>query len=86
MFKALAKVNKAVLPSYSKRQLDLTKATKLQLAIMGWRWFVTKNALDWEKIGLTALFMMKLHFEKTANKKTRYFAGFGHFSKNHSLE
>ncbi|WP_194768714.1 SsrA-binding protein [Tamlana sp. I1] len=46
VFKILAKINKAVLPSYSKKQLDLAKASKLQLAIIGWRWFVTKNALD----------------------------------------
>lgn len=45
IFKILAKLNKAILPSYSKRQLDLGKATKLQMAIIGWRWFVTKNAL-----------------------------------------
>ncbi|MEZ4856347.1 MAG: SsrA-binding protein [Gelidibacter sp.] len=46
VFKFLAKVNKTVLPSYSKRQLDLAKANKWQMAIIGWRWFVTKNALD----------------------------------------
>lgn len=46
VFKALAKINKTVLPSYTKRQLDLTKATKLQLAIFGWRLYVTKRALD----------------------------------------
>ncbi|MCF7568479.1 SsrA-binding protein [Sabulilitoribacter arenilitoris] len=46
VFKFLAKVNKVILPSYSKKELDLTKATKLQMAIIGWRWFVTKNALD----------------------------------------
>lgn len=46
VFKFLAKVNKRILPSYSKQQLDLTKATKLQMAVIGWRWFVTKNALD----------------------------------------
>ncbi|GGD28328.1 SsrA-binding protein [Hyunsoonleella pacifica] len=45
VFKFLAKVNKAILPSYSKSKLDLAKANKLQLAIIGWRWFVTKNAL-----------------------------------------
>lgn len=45
IFKALAKLNKAILPSYSKRQLDLSKASKLQMAIIGWRVFVTKNAL-----------------------------------------
>ncbi len=46
LFKLLAKINKALLPSYSKQQLDLSKATKLQMAIIGWRWYVTKNALD----------------------------------------
>lgn len=45
-FKFLAKLNKAILPSYSKQRLDLSKATKLQMAVIGWRWFVTKNALD----------------------------------------
>ena len=46
IFKFLAKANKLILPSYSKRQLDLAKATKLQMAIIGWRVFVTKNALS----------------------------------------
>jgi len=46
IFKILAKINKVILPSYSKRQLDLAKATKLQMAIIGWRSFVTRNALD----------------------------------------
>ena len=46
VFKVLARINKAVLPSYSKKQLDLAKASKLQMAIIGWRWFVTRNALD----------------------------------------
>jgi hypothetical protein len=45
-FKTLAKINKAVLPSFSKRRLDLSKASKLQLAIIGWRIYVTKRALD----------------------------------------
>jgi len=45
IFKLIAKVNKAILPSYSKQQLDLSKATKLQLAIIGWRVYVTKQAL-----------------------------------------
>jgi hypothetical protein len=46
IFKAIAKLNKIILPSYSKQQLDLSKATKLQIAIIGWRAYVTKNALD----------------------------------------
>ncbi|MDC6390401.1 SsrA-binding protein [Maribacter sp. PR1] len=44
-FQFLAKLNKAVLPSYSKKQLDLSKASKLQMAIIGWRYFVTTHAL-----------------------------------------
>jgi hypothetical protein len=46
LFKLLAKLNKMVLPSFAKRQLDLSKASKLQMAIIGWRYFVTTNALD----------------------------------------
>ncbi|WP_190809428.1 SsrA-binding protein [Flagellimonas sp. S3867] len=45
-YKILAKVNKVILPSYTKRQLDLSSASKLQLAIIGWRYFVTTRALD----------------------------------------
>jgi len=46
IFKFLSKVNKRVLPSYSKQRLDLQKATKFQMAIIGWKLWVTKNALD----------------------------------------
>lgn len=46
VFKIIAKVNKTILPSYSKKRLDLTKASKFQMAIIAWRSFITKNALD----------------------------------------
>ncbi|GGI58182.1 SsrA-binding protein [Winogradskyella haliclonae] len=46
IFKALAKVNKVLLPSFTKKQLDIAKAKKWQLAIIGWRAYVTMNALD----------------------------------------
>lgn len=46
MYKLLAKLNKWLLPSYSKQQLDLTKATKLQKAIIGWKYWVTTHALE----------------------------------------
>lgn len=46
VFKILAKINRAILPSYTKRKLDIIKASKLQLAIIGWRAFITMNALD----------------------------------------
>lgn len=45
-FKLLAKINKKILPSYSKKELDLQKANKMQMAIIGWRLWVTKNSLD----------------------------------------
>jgi len=44
-FKGLASINKLILPSLSKNQLDMAKATKFQLVLIGWRYFVTKNAL-----------------------------------------
>lgn len=44
-FKILAKINKTMLPSYTRQRLDLAKATKLQLAIFGWRMYVTMRAL-----------------------------------------
>lgn len=44
-FKLLSKANKVVLPSYSKKKLDLQKATKLQKAVIGWKLWVTKRAL-----------------------------------------
>ncbi|MEW4925462.1 SsrA-binding protein [Algibacter sp. 2305UL17-15] len=46
VFKFLARVNKIILPSYSKQKLDLAKASKLQMAIIGWRYYITKNALN----------------------------------------
>jgi len=46
MYTFLAKLNKMVLPSYSKQRLDLSKASKLQMAVIGWRYFVTTKALD----------------------------------------
>ncbi len=46
LFKILAKINKAVLPSFTKKGLDLSKASKWQLAIIGWRYYITTRALD----------------------------------------
>ncbi len=45
-FKIIAKLNKLLLPSYTKKQLDLAKASKMQLAIIGWRYFITKKVLN----------------------------------------
>nr|WP_117879746.1 SsrA-binding protein [Aureibaculum luteum] len=46
IFKIVAKLNKLLLPSLSKKEIDLSKASKLQLALIGWRYYVTKNSLD----------------------------------------
>ena len=46
MYSLLAQLNKILLPSFSKQQLDLAKAKKWQMAIIGWRYFVTTRALD----------------------------------------
>lgn len=45
-YKILAKINKAILPSFTKRELDISKASKIQLAIIGWRAFITLKSLD----------------------------------------
>jgi hypothetical protein len=46
MFKILAKINKALLPSFTKQGLDISKAKKWQMALIGYRYYVTKLALD----------------------------------------
>jgi|TARA_B110000914_G_C15241200_1_gene344223 hypothetical protein len=46
IFKILAKINKLILPSMTKRRLDPVKASKVQLALIGWRYYVTKNSLS----------------------------------------
>lgn len=45
-YKSLAKINKAILPSFTKQRLDLAKAKKWQMALFGYRLWVTKRALD----------------------------------------
>lgn len=43
-FRALAKVNKLVMPSFGKK--DLTRLTKFEKALVAYRYWVTTNALD----------------------------------------
>lgn len=45
MFKILAKLNRWLLPNYTKEQLDLAKATKFQKAVIAWKYYVTTRAL-----------------------------------------
>lgn len=46
MFKIIAKLNKLLLPNYTKQQLDLAKATKFQKAIIAWKYWITTKALE----------------------------------------
>jgi hypothetical protein len=46
MFKLLARINKLILPSFTKQRLDLAKAKKWQLVLIGYRYYVTIRALD----------------------------------------
>ncbi len=43
-FKIMARINKIIMPKYSKK--DITKLTKFEKAMVGYRYFITKNALD----------------------------------------
>ncbi|NDP28886.1 MAG: SsrA-binding protein [Flavobacterium sp.] len=47
MFKILAQINKLILPSFTKKGLDLGKAKKWKMAIIGYRYYVTSRALDY---------------------------------------
>ena len=44
IFKALAKINKVIVPRYSQR--DVTKLSKVDKALVAYRYWVTVNALD----------------------------------------
>jgi hypothetical protein len=46
MYKILARMNKLLLPSFTKQGLDLAKAKKWQLAIIAYRYYVTIRAVD----------------------------------------
>ena len=44
VFKILAQINKVLLPKYSKR--DLSKLSKIDKALVAYRYWVTTNALE----------------------------------------
>lgn len=46
VFKILAKINKWILPSFTKKRLDIAKASKMQFAIIGWKAFITLKSLN----------------------------------------
>jgi hypothetical protein len=45
IYKFLARLNKILLPSLTKQQLDLAKATKWQKALLGYRYYITTKSL-----------------------------------------
>ena len=45
IFKILAKLNKIFLPNLTKKRIDPIRASKFQLLLIGWRYYVTKNSL-----------------------------------------
>jgi hypothetical protein len=44
VFKILAQINKLILPRYSKK--DITKLSKLEQAIVAYRYWVTIHAIE----------------------------------------
>lgn len=46
MYKLLAKLNKALLPSFTKQGLAPIKAKKWQKAIIAYRYYITIKSLD----------------------------------------
>ncbi|CAM3962341.1 SsrA-binding protein [Flavobacterium cucumis] len=46
MYKTLAKVNKFLLPSFTKQGLDIAKAKKWQKMIIAYRYYITIKSLD----------------------------------------
>ncbi|WP_255580307.1 SsrA-binding protein [Flavobacterium sp. UMI-01] len=45
MFRILAQLNKLLLPSFTKQGLEISKAKKWQLALIGYRYYVTVRAI-----------------------------------------
>ncbi|TXD68684.1 SsrA-binding protein [Aequorivita lipolytica] len=45
-FQFLAKANKKILPSFTKKGVDLAKASKLQMVLFAYKLWVTKNAAN----------------------------------------
>ncbi len=46
MYKIIAQINKIILPSFTKQRLDISKAKKWQMAIIGYRYYITTRALS----------------------------------------
>lgn len=46
VFKLLALLNKVLLPNFTKKRLDISKASKIQMMIFGWKLYVTKQIIN----------------------------------------
>ena len=46
MWKIVARINKLILPSFTKKRLKISKAKKWQVTIIGYRYYVTTRALE----------------------------------------
>jgi|TARA_B110000444_G_C18325011_1_gene360171 hypothetical protein len=46
LFKIIAKLNRLLLPSLSKRKIDLTKITMIEKAVLGWKLYITKKVIN----------------------------------------
>ncbi|MBC8399711.1 MAG: SsrA-binding protein [Flavobacteriales bacterium] len=46
LFKLIAKLNKLLLPSLSKRRVDITKITIIEKAVLGWKLYITKKVIN----------------------------------------
>jgi len=45
-FKIIAKLNKILLPSLSKKRIDLTKINLIEKAVLGWKLYITKKVIN----------------------------------------
>ncbi len=46
IFKIIAHLNRLLLPRLAKKGVNISKANKWQMALIGWRYYITKNSLD----------------------------------------
>ncbi len=46
LFKVLALLNRILLPNFTKNRLDLSKASKIQMIMFGWKLYVTKQIIN----------------------------------------
>ena len=45
-FKILAGLNRILLPNFTNKRLDLSKLSKIQMIIFGWKLYITKQIIN----------------------------------------